>query len=433
MQKIEKDKAFASNFINKFRLFLKINDLTAPELNAALRYIGVNKIPNDGRYYKVSLWGVLNNDFKCEEMKKYIYGMRGQGYIPQNSVPVQGGGKEIVFPEKPYKDKNDETDMEIASKKLLDNDEISYITESVIKQLMDARKDVNRNPSDAQKKAGNYKMGHIRILGFTITIENPKGSYRRGKDRNGKEWKVKMNNDYGYFTLTKGKDGDAIDVFIGPHRNSKKVFAIDQKIGGKFDETKIMLCFNTKEEAKEAYMSNYAKDWKGFWHITGVSVETFKKWLYDGYRQRKPFYQYAEFKGKTINEDKLLSFNGKTEFVNFLKESLSSLRLFRYFRKHGGLQKELGGKRFVYQVDINKIKDDEIITLYPDMTSFLNNKRNLEEIMKERMGNRPSVYPLRLADGSVLAILLTNENMLMKNDSYRYLKRVDETKEKRHR
>mgnify|MGYP003301722973 CR=1 FL=1 len=162
------------------------------------------------------------------------------------------------------------------------------------------RKEVNKNPSQAQCEAGNYKMGHIRVQGFDISIENPKGSYRKGKDKNGKEWKTLMNNDYGYFRKTVGKDGDAIDVFLGPNLKSQKVYPIDQYLNGEFDETKVMLGFNSEKEAKEAYLSNYEKNWKGFKYITEVDIDTFKKWLYDGYRHRKPFALY-----KTLCEDKI--------------------------------------------------------------------------------------------------------------------------------
>ena len=78
----------------------------------------------------------------------------------------------------------------------------------------EARRQVNTHPTEAQCKAENYKMGHLLVNGFDISIENPKGSYRRGKDRNGKEWKTLMHHDYGYFRKTVGKDGDAVDVFL---------------------------------------------------------------------------------------------------------------------------------------------------------------------------------------------------------------------------
>lgn len=166
-----------------------------------------------------------------------------------------------------------------------------------------ARRNTDKHPSENQARAGNYKKGKIKFNGFLITIENPKGSYRRGKDKDGHEWKTLMHNDYGYFNRTVGKDGDAIDVFLGPNLNSKKIFPIDQFLNGQFDETKVMLGFNTAEEAKAAYLSNYEKDWKGFKYITEIDLETFKRWLYDGYRQRKPFAKYARL---TENKERQL-------------------------------------------------------------------------------------------------------------------------------
>lgn len=172
------------------------------------------------------------------------------------------------------------------------------------KDIISARKKVDLNPTEKQKKAGNYSMGHISIHGMQITIENPKGSYRSGKDGNGHEWRTLMHNDYGYFTKTVGKDGDAIDVFLGPDLKSTKVYPIDQFKGEEFDETKVMLGFNSAKEAKEAYLSNYDKNWKGFKYITEVDLDKFKKWLYDGYRQRKPFAKYVR-----LTEDKERQFN----------------------------------------------------------------------------------------------------------------------------
>lgn len=191
--------------------------------------------------------------------------------------------------------------------KYLDN----LINEITIKQkLENERKKVNINPSEKQKESGNYTKGHININGFEITIENPKGSYRKGVDSNGKEWKIKMNNDYGYFLKSIGYDGDHIDVFLGSDFDSKKIFVVDQKINGKFDESKVMLGFKTSNEAKKAYLSNYEKNWKGFHKITEVDEETFKSWLYDGKKQRKAFSEY-----KIIKEE-----NNKNMKIN-LKES----------------------------------------------------------------------------------------------------------------
>ena len=76
-----------------------------------------------------------------------------------------------------------------------------------------AEAETNTAPTDAQKEAGNYKKGHVRIDGFDITIENPKGSERSGTDATGKKWSHARNNTYGYIRGTEGVDGDHIDVF----------------------------------------------------------------------------------------------------------------------------------------------------------------------------------------------------------------------------
>lgn len=168
--------------------------------------------------------------------------------------------------------------------------------------------EANTNPTDPQKEAGNYKMGHISVKGMRISIENPKGSkrYYGEKDENGNRKYNVMKQHYGYFNVTKGKDGDAVDVFIGPHiEDFENVYCVDQNTkDGDFDETKVMLGFNGKEEAKEAYLSNYEPGWKGLRNITGVSLKTFKKWLYRGRKQRQPFADYVQIQKKKIEENK---------------------------------------------------------------------------------------------------------------------------------
>lgn len=187
-----------------------------------------------------------------------------------------------------------------------------HITESQLKELInemtnqeiDERcEDINHNPTEAQKEASNYKMAHITFSGFKISIENAKGSKRYWTDDKGNTGYNKMKNHYGYFSNSLGYDGDHVDVFLGDNQDSDKVYVVDQnKKDGSFDESKVMLGFNSKKEAKEAYLSNFTPDWKGFKCITGVSKEFFKKWLYDGKKQRKPFADYVEVIKKKLNE-----------------------------------------------------------------------------------------------------------------------------------
>ena len=185
---------------------------------------------------------------------------------------------------------------------VLDKEQFNRLYEELSREEIDQRaNEADTNPSDAQKEAGNYRMGHVRIKGFDITIENPVGSRRYyGKDK--KKFNV-MQNHYGYFTKTKGKDGDHVYVFIGPDVETfERVYVVDQKIGGSFDESKVMFGFSSKKEAKAAYFANFDKNWHGFMHITGVSIAVFKKWLYRGRKQRQPFADYVMIQKKKLNE-----------------------------------------------------------------------------------------------------------------------------------
>lgn len=172
----------------------------------------------------------------------------------------------------------------------------TYLAEQItFDEVTEEAEKADKEPSEGRKTAGNYKMGHVTINGFKITIENAKGSFRKYKDENGKEGQTEMQNHYGYFSNTEGRDGDHVDVFIGEYLNFDKVFVVDQnKSDGTFDESKVMLGFTSKEEAKKAYDSNFDENWKGFREITSVSVPLFKKWLYRKHKQRKPFAEYIE-------------------------------------------------------------------------------------------------------------------------------------------
>jgi hypothetical protein len=167
-------------------------------------------------------------------------------------------------------------------------------------RVKEAEKEVDENPTEGQKKAGNYQKGHVRLHGFDISIENPRGSTRSGVDENGKPWKTKMRHAYGYIRGTEGKDHDHVDVFIGNHPSLEKVYIVDQlnPSTGKFDEHKVMLGFGSIEEAYKAYLSNYSEDWEGFGDITGASVEEFRDWVMMEGRRVKPFADYRRALGK---------------------------------------------------------------------------------------------------------------------------------------
>lgn len=161
---------------------------------------------------------------------------------------------------------------------------------------------VNTEPSEKQKEAGNYMKGHVSFGGYDYTIENPAGSIRRGRDADGNEWEQKMNNTYGYILGKFGKDGDHLDMFINDKADldnwNGNVYVVDQvnPKTGEFDEHKVLYGFDSEAEAREAYLSNYSKGWKGLGEITGVPKETFDKWLDSSTRKQKEFADHSIIK-----------------------------------------------------------------------------------------------------------------------------------------
>lgn len=169
-------------------------------------------------------------------------------------------------------------------------------------KIADAEANTDINPTEAQKGAGNYKKGHVRVGTFDISIEQPKGSVRSGVDANGKKWETTMQNTYGYIRGTEGVDGDHIDVFLSDDIdgwNGRKAFVVDQyNEDGSFDEHKVMLGFNEAADAETAYFANYDKDWakKHKTVVTPVNLEDFEKWIGSSHRKTKAFAEYKSVK-----------------------------------------------------------------------------------------------------------------------------------------
>lgn len=182
----------------------------------------------------------------------------------------------------------------ITGAKLLKGVKKSNSNENILPESENVSFRVNENPTEAQKEAGNYKMGHLNLDGYRITIENPKGSVRRGTDSKGNAWENTLNNDYGYIRGTEGVDGDHIDVYLSDNPSEGNVFVIDQvnPETREFDEHKVMYGFNSAEEAREAYLANFSEGWNGLGTITEVSKDEFKKWIQSSHRKTKPFSEY---------------------------------------------------------------------------------------------------------------------------------------------
>lgn len=177
-------------------------------------------------------------------------------------------------------------------------------------RLKNAIAETEPNPSEAQKKAGNYKKGHLSFGGYDFTVETPKGATRSGKDEQGKPWSVTMHDTYGYILGKIGVDGDHIDMFINDAADldtfDGNVYVVDQvnPETGEFDEHKVMFGYPSEEAATEAYLANYSKDWKGLGKVTAVLKTTFDKWLESSDRKTKPFADYAIVQKKQTKFDR---------------------------------------------------------------------------------------------------------------------------------
>lgn len=136
-------------------------------------------------------------------------------------------------------------------------------------------------------KAAHKLQGRIVFQDLPISIENRKGSYRHWYDPNKKEkGKTKMELPYGYVRGTLGMEADegkkdAVDVFIGPNKESQKVFVVRQMKAPDYtatDENKCFVGFDSAKEAKSAYLRHY-DDKRFFGGIKEVSMDKFKELL----------------------------------------------------------------------------------------------------------------------------------------------------------
>lgn len=220
-------------------------------------------------------------------------------------------GKEVIKVDAPDESKNyPGTYYEVDGKQFGDLQEVvrhlDGAEQPLSAKIKTASADVNTEPTEAQKEAGNYKKGHVQVGTFDITIEQPQGSVRKGTDANGKQWESKMHNTYGYFRGTEGVDGDHIDVFLSNDIdgwNGRKVFVVDQyNPDGSFDEHKVMLGFNDVDEAKSDYLANYESGWENGRRIdvSTVNLEYFEKWIASSKRKTKAFSEYSLVKKETV-------------------------------------------------------------------------------------------------------------------------------------
>lgn len=143
------------------------------------------------------------------------------------------------------------------------------------------------NPTKAQIEAGNAELGHIRVAGMDLSIENPEGSVREDKHNTPPKWRTTMRDHYGYIKGTVGFDKDHLDVFVKPGTVddfSGFVYVVNQnnKGNGQFDEHKAMFGYDSESAAKAAYLAYHEKGWESrIRSIVAMPMDEFKAWAFD--------------------------------------------------------------------------------------------------------------------------------------------------------
>lgn len=144
---------------------------------------------------------------------------------------------------------------------------------------------VRPKPRPPEQNADRRSVEQRVMVGdLIVVIENRAGSVRSGTDKNGRVWQTTMQHAYGRISGYVGADGEAVDVFVGPDTTSRNVFIVNQvrqEDPSQFDEHKVMLGFRTRDEAVQAYLSNYEQGWK-CGPVKQTSMEQFKNWLRTG-------------------------------------------------------------------------------------------------------------------------------------------------------
>ena len=252
---------------------------------------------------------------------------------------------------------------------------------SISAKVKEASADVNTEPTEAQKEAGNYKKGHVQVGAFDITIEQPEGSIRRGTDANGKQWESKMHNTYGYFRGTEGVDGDHIDVFLSNDMdgwNGAQVFVVDQyNPDGTFDEHKVMLGFNDASDAKNNYLANYKKGWENGRRIdvSAVSLADFEKWIASSHRKTKPFSEYKSVKPADDSE----TFKGP-KVENSGKDIEAQIKHLEEIKDYPGADKK------IVQSEIDRLKAKEEATAKSKSEEVKSKSEEVKSKSKEENG-----------------------------------------------
>jgi hypothetical protein len=119
------------------------------------------------------------------------------------------------------------------------------------------------------KQAADSEHRDLTFAGLPITIEYDAGTRRQIRNEAGQlVYDRLMRFDYGFIRNTLGRDGDEVDVLIGPAENAPFVYVCDMidlgpDIDKRENESKVCLGFQSRSSAERAFLTMYPPSFLG--------------------------------------------------------------------------------------------------------------------------------------------------------------------------
>jgi len=124
------------------------------------------------------------------------------------------------------------------------------------------------------------------VAGIPVKIEFRRGSRRQIRNQDNQiVYDRLMKHHYGFIRNTVGRDGDEIDCIIGSTLNAPMVYVVDMEdlgpeVAAREDEDKVLIGFNSPEEAEQAFVSMYDSDFLR--SIVSMPVAEFRELILTG-------------------------------------------------------------------------------------------------------------------------------------------------------
>lgn len=145
-------------------------------------------------------------------------------------------------------------------------------------ELVGRRKPMTNTEKVARIVNTRDGLSMLDIGGISVIVETQKGARRIGYG-----WTTVMPCAYGYVQATSSAEGprEQMDAFVGPNRESKQVWVVNQihPDSKQFDEHKLMLGFDSKEAAVAAYLGSYNDGPMRMGDVVAMPLDELKQWL----------------------------------------------------------------------------------------------------------------------------------------------------------